>query len=443
MSQKQKTIKKAIVFKGIGLHTGQEAMICLKPAPVNTGICFKRIDLDGAPEMKVSVENVRSDNMSGRCSIIGKGDSAIQTIEHLMAAIFGFGIDNVLIEINGLEVPGMDGSALPFGEEIDEVGLQEQEGDRKYIILKRPISVSAGNASITIFPSDDFKVTYVLDYEHSMLKSQVFNFSLGDGTFLKEIAPARTFCLKEEADALRKAGFGKGANYQNTLVMDHKGPVDNKMRLDQECARHKVLDLIGDMSFLGRPIKGHVVAVRSGHYLNACLVKAIDDQNEKIRFQERPPDSDKIQAAADIFQIMKALPHRYPFLLVDRIVEVEAGKRAVGIKNLTMNELFFQGHFPQKPIMPGVLMIEAMAQVGGILLKTTEMHREQVGLFMAVNNTKFRRTASPGDQLVMEVDVVRDRARTAAIHGVGRVDGEVVVEADMMFSFMDANEFFN
>lgn len=445
MSCKQNTLKEDLIFKGAGLHTGREVTVCLKPAPVNTGLCFKRVDLKGAPEIKVSVENVRSDNMSGRCSIIGNDDSAIQTIEHLMAALFGLGVDNVIIEIDGAEIPGMDGSALPFGEGIEKIGLQSQEEDRKYIILKKAISVSAGNGSITIFPSEEFKITYVLDYDHPMLQSQVFNFSSDDGRFLKEVAPARTFCLKEEADALQKAGLGKGANYKNTLVMDEKGPVENEIRLEHECARHKVLDLIGDLSFLGRPIKGHIFAVRSGHYLNACLVKAIYEQNEKKIFPEVSIDGKNVEGvvAAPISKVMEALPHRYPFLLVDRILEVEDGKRAVGIKNLTMNELFFQGHFPQKPIMPGVLMLEAMAQVGGILLKTTDLHKDQVGLFMAVNNAKFRRTAHPGDQLVMEVEVTRDRARMASIHCAGRVDGEIIVEADMMFSFMGEEVFFS
>lgn len=442
MSCKQYTLKKELSFNGIGLHTGQETNICLKPAAANTGICFKRIDLEGVPEIKVAVDTVRTDNMSGRCSIIGKGDSAIQTIEHLMAALFGSGVDNVVIEIDGSEVPGMDGSALPFAEAIDKAGLEEQAEDRRYAILKRPVSVAAGAASMTMFPSDTFKITYVLDYEHPMLKSQVFNYNLIQDHFLNEVAPARTFCLKEEAEALQQAGLGKGANYHNTLVMDQQGPIDNKMRLGHECARHKVLDLIGDLSFLGRYVKGHVFAVRSGHYLNACLVKAIDEQVGDRRFSAPSVDDKNKGVAADISAIMESLPHRYPFLLVDRIIDIEAGKRAVGIKNLTMNELFFQGHFPQKPIMPGVLMIEAMAQVGGILLKTVEMHKDQVGLFMAVNNAKFRRTGHPGDQIVMEVTVTRDRARMASIRGVGKVNGEVVVEADMMFSFLPKEEFF-
>lgn len=441
---KQRTIKQEIAITGIGLHAGLETSVCLKPAPVNTGYWFKRIDLEGMPEIKVSVENIRLDNMSGRCSTIGKGASAIQTIEHLMAALSGLGIDNVMIEIDGAEVPGMDGSASVFIHEIQKVGIVNQDEDKKYIVLKKPVTVSAGNASISVVPSDEFRITYVLDYNHPMLKSQVFNFHLDEEQFIQEIAPARTFCLEEEAAALKEAGFGKGANYDNTLVMGKEGPIDNEMRVDHECARHKVLDLIGDLSFLGRPIKGHIYAVRSGHYLNASLVKEIYRSNEKKIFAAPVSSGNsKPGAVFTIDDIMKFLPHRYPFLLVDRIVELDTGKRAVGVKNLTMNELFFQGHFPQKPIMPGVLMIEAMAQVGGILLRDTDLHRDQVGLFMAVNNAKFRRTAHPGDQLVMEVTVKRDRARMASVHGVGTVDGEFVVEADMMFSFMEAHVLFD
>ena len=442
MTAKQQTLSRETTFRGAGLHLGQEALMCLKPAPVNAGLSFKRSDIPGNPEIKVSAESVRSDNMSGRCSIIGKADASVQTVEHLMAALYGLGIDNALIEIDGPEVPGMDGSALGFIEGIQEAGVTQQEEEKHYIILKKAVSVSAGSASITMVPSDEFKVTYVLDYDHPMLRSQVFNFTSGKDDFMTEIAPARTFCLKQEAQALQEAGFGKGAGYENTLVMDDNGPVNNSMRLDQECARHKILDLVGDLSFLGRPVKGHVFAVRSGHYLNACLVKAVYEQNGKQKFSKNITAPETQSNAVDISRIMEVIPHRYPFLLVDRILEIEQGKRAVGIKNLTMNELFFQGHFPQVPIMPGVLMIEAMAQVGGVLLRQTQRHKNQLGLFMAVNNTKFRRTARPGDQLVMEVEVVRDRASTASIRGSGRVDGQVVVEADMMFSFMESEKIF-
>jgi len=441
MNGKQYTIQNEVKFQGRGLHTGEDVTICLKPAGENAGVVFQRIDLPQSPRLRVGPDSVRTDHMSGRCSIIGQGEAAVQTIEHLMAALHGLGVDNVVIEINGAEVPGLDGSAQEFAQGILQAGLLQQQSSRRYLSLKRPITVSAGQASITMVPAEDFRITYTLDYDHPALRSQVFNFTLGEDDFMGEVAPARTFCLKQEAEALQKAGLGKGADYKNTLVMDESGPVENELRLAQECARHKVLDLIGDLAFAGRPLKGHVFAVRSGHYLNACLVKAIADQVGDHRF---PVDGTAApqQAVVDISGIMDMIPHRYPFLLVDRIVEIEEGKRAVGIKNLTMNELFFQGHFPQAPIMPGVLMIEAMAQVGGILLRQTELHQNQLGLFMAVNNTKFRRTAHPGDQLVMEIEVLRDRARMASVHGTGRVDGQVVVEADMMFSFMDAEKIF-
>jgi len=443
MNEKQHTLHTDAVFQGRGLHTGEHVTIRLKPAPENTGIIFQRVDLPDSPRIQVGPDSVRTDHMSGRCSIIGQGEVSVQTIEHLMAALHGLGVDNVAVEIDGAEVPGLDGSAKEFADGLHKAGLLEQSDARRYLILKRPVTVSAGQALITMIPAEDFRITYTLDYEHPALRSQVFNFTLGKDDFMTAVAPARTFCLKEEAEALQKAGLGKGADYANTLVMDASGPIENELRLAHECARHKVLDLIGDLAFLGRPLKGHVFAVRSGHYLNARLVREIADQTGDHRFPVDGPEGQVSQLpAVDIAQIMAVIPHRYPFLLVDRIVEMEHGKRAVGIKNLTMNELFFQGHFPQAPIMPGVLMIEAMAQVGGVLLRQTELHRDQLGLFMAVNNTKFRRTAHPGDQLVMEIEVLRDRARMASVHGVGRVDGQVVVETDMMFSFMDAQKVF-
>jgi len=441
MAERQKTLKRDIALKGIGLHTGKEVSVCLKPAPVDTGLCFKRTDLPDMPEWRVSAENISLTNAAGRCTIVGKGESAVQTIEHLTAALFGLGIDNVLIETNGSEVPGMDGSAMVFIEEIRKAGMKEQDKNRDYIVLKNPVSVSAGEAFISVVPSEEFKVTYVLDYPHPQLSSQVVNFTLDEETFVQAVAPARTFCLNQEAKVLQESGFGKGANTQNTLVMDDQGPRDNTMRFEDECARHKVLDLIGDLSFLGKRVKGHVFAVRSGHYLNARLVKKIYETEGKKKFCRNVVAESK-ESKVDIRGIMNALPHRYPFLLVDRILEFEEGKRAIGLKNLTVNEPFFQGHFPTKPIMPGVLMIEAMAQLGGILLKTTEQHQDQVGLFMAVDHVRFRRTAGPGDQLIMEVNVVRDRARTASLQGIARIDEEIVVEADMMFSFMSAEYLF-
>lgn len=438
---KQKTLKKEFFLEGVGLHTGEKVRIWLKPAPVHSGFCFKRVDVADMPQWRVCADEIQMENATGRCTVIGKGEAAVQTIEHLTAALFGLGVDNALIEINGPEVPGMDGSALPFVKAILAAGIEEQDAPRSYITLKGPVAFSKGDASISIFPSEEFKITYTLDYPQAGFGPHVINFTFDEKRFVDEIAPARTFCLRQEAEALQKAGFGKGANDQNTLVMDGHGPVNNQLRFNDECARHKVADLIGDLSFLGKKVRGHVFAVRSGHYLNACLVKAVHEQNEKKFFPVHLSDG-KASGYKDISSIMTALPHRYPFLLVDRIIEIDPGKRAVGIKNLTMNELFFQGHFPQRPIMPGVLMIEAMAQVGGVLLTTSNEHQNHIGLFMSIDNVKFRRSAFPGDQLVMEVEVLRDRSRMVSVHGKGRVDNQVIVEADMMFSFVDKKDVF-
>jgi UDP-3-O-[3-hydroxymyristoyl] N-acetylglucosamine deacetylase / 3-hydroxyacyl-[acyl-carrier-protein] dehydratase len=437
---KQRTLKRECRLNGRGLHTGEPTAVCLKPAPADSGICLKRVDLQETPAWRVCGAELRADQAAGRCTMIGRGETAVQTVEHLLCAFSGLGIDNAFVEVDGPEIPGMDGSALPFVQEMMRAGYEQQDAPRREMALKAPIARAMGDASITIFPAEDFKITYVLDYPQAGLSPQVVNFHFDEKYFIEEIAPARTFCLRQEAEALQKAGFGKGADTQNTLVMTEDGPLDNTLRFDDECARHKVADLLGDLGFLGRRIRGHIFAFRSGHYLNAALVKAMDEANEKAQFPPERPVAGS--AAADITRIMEALPHRYPFLLVDRIMEMEPGKRAVGLKNLTMNELFFQGHFPGRPIMPGVLMIEAMAQVGGVLLKTSAEHRDHIGLFMSVNNAKFRRTAGPGDQLIMEVEVVRDRTRMASIRGVASVAGQPVVEADMMFSFLDRGAIF-
>jgi len=438
MSLKQCTIGAKTSLTGAGLHTGNDVTVTLKPAPENEGIVFVRTDLEDAPRVKASVENIHSDSGVPRCTSIGREEVVIHTVEHLMSALCGLGIDNLVVEINGNELPGMDGSGLEFFQALKKAGIQEQDAERDVIEVKEPICVSFNGASILVVPAEEFKISYALDYENPYLHAQFYSSVVNSETFESEIAPCRTFCLEDEAKALQSSGLGKGANYDNTLVVGKDGVIDNEVKFHDEFARHKVLDFIGDIYLLGQPLKGHVFAVKSGHALNFELVKKIKLQKERYQKQGSVPVPALGQETSlDIHQIMRVLPHRYPFLLVDRIVEMEKGKRAVGIKNVTMNENFFTGHFPSRPVMPGVLMVEAMAQAGGVLVLTSGMHDGKLALFMAADNVKFRRVVSPGDQLVMEINLTRDRPRTAMIHGVTRVKGEVVAEADMMFSFID------
>jgi UDP-3-O-[3-hydroxymyristoyl] N-acetylglucosamine deacetylase/3-hydroxyacyl-[acyl-carrier-protein] dehydratase len=285
-----------------------------------------------------------------------------------------------------------------------------------------------------IMPADDFKISYALEYPHPMLRQSV-TFTITPETYEKELACCRTFCLKEEADALLAKGLGQGATTANTLVFGPNGVMDNTLRFPDEAARHKVLDCLGDLYLLGMPIKGHVFAFKSGHNLNRELLKKIAEQKKKYeavralsKVEYRPGSSLDVQA------IMKVIPHRYPFLLVDRILEIESGKRAVAIKNVTANEAFFQGHFPARPVMPGVLMVEAMAQVAGVIVLSNPELAGKLAFFMSVDGVKFRKVVEPGDQVVMEVEITKARSRVAQARGVCKVDGEIVCEAEMGFA---------
>lgn len=411
-----------------------------QPADENSGIRFVRIDLPDRPIIKVDPLNIHIDTSMPRCTAIGKGNESIYTVEHFMSVLSGLGITNLNVEINANELPGLDGSGIDFLKEIKKTGIVEQNADAPFFEVKEPIGVELNGCSIFIAPAKDFKISYTLDYDHPILRSQYFSAVIDFETYEKEIAPSRTFCLETEADDLRANGLGKGANYDNTLVVGKDSVIKNKVRFPDEFARHKVLDFIGDLYLMGMPIRGHVFAVKSGHTLNVELLKKILKQKE--RYEKRPSPAFSVpegQKEFNITDIMKVLPHRYPFLLVDKVVNIEAGKKAIGIKNVTGNEEFFQGHFPSRPVMPGVLMVEAMAQTAGVVILTNETHRGKVAFFMAVDNVKFRKVVVPGDQLVMEIEVIRDGSRVAQVSAVSKVNDEVVAEADMVFSFTDAS----
>ncbi len=441
---KQQTIRNEVKLAGIGLHTGQHAQVTLKPAAAGAGICFVRVDLPGAGVIRVEASSVVMDAKVTRCTAVGSGDVRVYTIEHLLAALSGLGIDNLVIEIDNQEVPGLDGSSLGFVEAIQKAGLLELDAERVVFEIKEPIVVASKTATVVIVPADHFSIAYALDYDHPALRAQFFSLHVDAAAFQGQLAGARTFCLDSEVEAIRTNGLGKGANHQNTLVMGEHGPLDNKLRFPDECCRHKALDIVGDLFLLGYQVKGAVFATKSGHALNRELVKKIDAQRKKYAVGQYVPAKQSVgNRVFDINEIMKILPHRYPFLLVDRVIEVEAGKKGIGIKNVTINDGFFQGHFPSKPVMPGVLMIEAMAQTAGVVVLTSGAHNGKVALFMAIDGVKFRKVVSPGDQLIMEVEIIRDRDRTAQVKGVCKVDGEVAVEAEMMFSYTDAHYLYN
>lgn len=440
MAEKQKTIQKEFSAAGIGLHTGCKVRIVCKPAGENTGVHFIRVDLPGRPVIKVDPSNIHIDTGIPRCTSIGKGNVVIHTVEHFMSVLCGLGITNLMVEIDAVELPGLDGSGMDFVRLIEKAGIVDQGVEVRYFRIPEPIGVELNGCSIYALPADDFRVSYALDYNHSFLKSQFFSVIVTPQTYKETIAPSRTFCLEREANELRARGLGLGADYGNTLVVGEHGVIQNQVRFQDEFARHKVLDFIGDLYLLGAPIKGHIYAVKSGHTLNIQLLKEICRLKERSHKKREAAALDlKGKKELDINDIMKILPHRYPFLLVDRVVEIENGKKGIGIKNVTINDNFFQGHFPTRPVMPGVLIVEAMAQTAGVVILTNEEHRGKVAFFLSADNVKFRKVVSPGDQLSMDVEVVRDRAKTAQARAVARVDGEIVAEADMVFSFTDAS----
>ena len=431
---KQRTIKSKIEFEGVGLHTGKKSKINLLPACADTGVIFVRKDIESSSLIKANFYSVLEPDKFPRRTSIGADGVYVHTIEHLMAALHLLGIDNVQVDIWGEEVPGLDGSAKDFVDKIKETGAQEQEVNRRRLIIKESLWIEEGSSSVVILPyHDGLRISYVLNYDSPLIPSGYMDIVL-NGSLNDNLYEARTFCLECEVKHLLDMGLGKGANYKNTLVVSDKGIVNNKLRFDDEFVKHKLLDLIGDLYIAG-PVNGHVIAIKGGHSLNIKLLQKLRKYQEKVRGAGIQSQTGYISQNNELSceEIMQILPHRYPFLLIDKIVKFEKGKKAVGVKNVTMNEYFFQGHFPGKPIMPGVLIVEAMAQVGGVLMLACEEHKGKLAYFMAANNIKFRKTVVPGDQLVIEVVAGRIRKKTGIVYTKAFVDGKVAAEAELMF----------
>ena len=434
----QKTVKGKVSFQGIGLHTGKDAKIEILPAPPNTGIVFARRDIDFSPLIKANFYSILEPERFPRRTSIGIDGVQIHTVEHLMAAFHILGIDNAQVNIWGEEVPGLDGSAKDFINKLKEVGLEEQDLPKKFLVIKEPLRVEDGSMSIVILPYHTFRVSYILDYNHSVITSGYVDVVI-DGQVKDNFYQARTFCLEEEVKSLLEMGMGKGANYKNTLVVSKDGVIDNELRFDNEFAKHKILDLVGDI-YLAGPIKGHIIAVKGGHSLNIRLLQKLCKYSEKTRRAGVGSETSYIPESEEfgVEEIMKILPHRYPFLLVDKIVRLEKGKKAIGLKNVTVNENFFQGHFPGRPVMPGVLIVEAMAQVGGVLMLACPEHRGKLAFFMAANNIKFRKTVLPGDQLIIEVVAGKVRSKTGIVKAKAFVDDKLVAEGELMFALVNS-----
>ena len=433
----QQTIDRPVEIAGTGLFTGEQATLRFSPAPPDTGVVFVREDQRPPIEVPACVKNVAK---RLRRTSIRNGTVQIETIEHCMSALAGLGIDNVRVELNGNEVPSLDGSSLPFVEKLKEAGIVAQEQPRQVFRIPEMVRVSDGQSYVMATPGGDdedvLEIIYDLNYGSTpAIGQQVHKIRLTPESFEQQIAAARTFVLREEAEQFRAAGLGTHLTYQDILVFGEDGPIDNTLRFPDECVRHKILDLIGDLYLFRRFISGVIFARQSGHTLNHELVRRLHELEGAAELNRKL----KSEPVFDIRQIQRILPHRFPFLMVDRVVELEPGKRAIGVKNVTANEEFFNGHYPGQPIMPGVLIIEAMAQLGGILLSQELEHTGKVAVLLSLDRVKFRRPVMPGDQLVLEAVARRVKSRTGHVSGVARVGNEVVAEADIKFMMVDAD----
>ncbi len=434
MSQ-QRTIKTEAEISGRGLFTGTPVTVRFKPAPPNSGITFVRADQSPPIRIAANIDNLTK---RARRTALRNGTVAIETVEHCLAAVSGLGIDNLDIELDNAELPAADGSAQPFVEVLRQAGFEEQPGEREVIRISDTVRVSDGDAELVAWPGDgdQLDVIYELDYgRDSAVGHQICRVTLSDDAFERELAPARTFVTEQEANQLRAAGLGTHLTYQDILVIGADGPIENEYRYPDECVRHKILDLVGDLMLVGKPVFGRIYARKSGHNLNHELVRKLLDQHAADRLKRLLSGAPKL----DIQQVQRTLPHRYPMLLVDRVIEVEGDRRAIGIKNVTINEPFFVGHYPRQPIMPGVLIIEAMAQLGGILLSRKLEHTGKVAVLLSLDRVKFRRPVTPGDQLIMEAHTRRVKSRTGEVYCQARVQGELAAEAEIRFMLVDAD----
>ncbi len=464
MTEMQRTIKDKASVSGIGLHTGVSTTITFKPAPINHGVTFVRADLDKSPDIPADVDHVVD---LQRGTTLGIGDVRVHTVEHVLAAVAGLQIDNMIIELTNSEPPVGDGSAWPYVQAIKKAGVVEQDAPKEYLNIDTPIVYSEKDRGVdlVVVPSDRMRITFMVDYKNPALGTQYTSLVDLDEEFEEDFSKARTFCFLTEVEQLLNADLIKGGSLDSAIVIvdeelteeraknlqekfHEKRKVfagksgmlnDTPLRYYNEPVRHKALDLLGDLFLIGVPLKAHILAARSGHAANVALARKIRSIYQKqlisSKYQKEKTAGDYL---LDINANLKIMPHRYPFLMIDRIIDIEGSSKIVAIKNVTINEPFFQGHFPGQPVMPGVMIIEAMAQTGGLLLlNAIDEPDDKLAFFMAIDNVKFRKPVIPGDQLRMEIEMLSFKRSTIKIAGKAFVDGKLVAQGTFLAVVVD------
>jgi UDP-3-O-[3-hydroxymyristoyl] N-acetylglucosamine deacetylase/3-hydroxyacyl-[acyl-carrier-protein] dehydratase len=463
MPRNQQTIGKSVSVSGIGLHTGVKSTITFKPAPENSGIRFVRSDVADSPQILADINHVID---ISRGTTIAQNDVQIHTVEHVLAAVAGMEIDNIIIEVNNIEPPVCDGSSIEFVKALKKAEIVEQDAVQDVLVIDKIIQYTdpKNGVDVHVLPADSFRITFLIDYKIPAIGTQYSALYSLSEEFETDYASARTFCTLSEVEHLKNMGLIKGGNVKNAvvfidreidnsemdrlkkmfnidsdIVLGQRGTLNGvELRYYNEAVRHKIVDLIGDFALLGVPIQGHIIAARSGHAHNVNLVKKIRKEYEKILIRDRFQKTKISGALFDIHGIERILPHRYPFLMVDRVLDMIPGESVSAIKNVTVNEPYFTGHFPKRKVMPGVMIIEALAQAGGLLLlNTIKNPEEKLVLFTGLDNVRFRRQVTPGDQIRLEVKLIQFRLAMCKMQSVAYVGEEAAVEATMLASIVD------
>jgi UDP-3-O-[3-hydroxymyristoyl] N-acetylglucosamine deacetylase/3-hydroxyacyl-[acyl-carrier-protein] dehydratase len=445
---KQRTLARDVSIKGSALHTGDAVTLTMKPAPAGHGIVFKRMDIHGTPEVRPRVDQVTD---LVRATTIQTGHAKIHTVEHVLSALHGCGIDNVMIEMDASEPPIMDGSARPFVNMILQGEPVEQDKERIYFELDAPISVARGNSSIIALPADELKISCTSADDRG-IHTQHLSLTIDPEVYQTQIAAARTFTIYEDIEELLKLGKIRGGSLDCAVVIRGDKIISKEpLRFKDEFVRHKILDIVGDVLLLGLPLKAHIVATRPGHAINAELTKVLfaklqeRQQNGGAAKKKEKPAAPSVvvetESWLDIRRILDLLPHRYPFLMVDRVIEIKGEDELVALKNVSINEPYFQGHYPGNPVMPGVLQIEAMAQAAGILMLRKISTEGRTALFMSCDKAKFRRAVRPGDQMIINVKLTKTRGLKLGVAEVTcTVNGQTTSSAELMFAVVDNKE---